>query len=499
MTHSDTSTAITDSTQAIASPTIQTFAELNIDSALCALLTSQGIKAPSAVQAATIPCALAGNDLVVQAQTGSGKTLAFVLPLLMHANAWQDKSETYALILSPTRELANQIAGVIALLNSTIQPVCLIGGVSMNQQLQQLDQDARVVIGTPGRVLDLMEQRRLSLRKVSYFVLDEADEMLGMGFLEDVTKILSQLPARRQGLFVSATISPRVDSLARKFLRNQKRLEVSSPHSAPAPISHIYYEVSSDVAAKANALCDFIETERPNSVIVFCNTKSDTELVEVFLRRRGFDARRINSDLTQRQRDYIMAKLRAQELKYLIATDIAARGIDLEQIDVVVNYSLHDQAEVYLHRTGRTGRAGRSGTAVSFIGPQDFGPFRNIQRTLNLELKKCELPNDQELSNAKRQHFEEIVKNLNLFPNERDNNLARALIEHHNSSGDLAQLIAQLYRFTVEHSIEQRRVSLEEEMGSTTDQASRPAARSDNQRSSSRREGNDRRGNRRRR
>lgn len=460
------------------------FLDLKVDPALCEILLKQGITVPSAVQTATIPAALSGSDLIVQAQTGSGKTLAFAIPMLAHLERARSERGTFALILTPTRELANQICHVISQLNSQVRPVCLIGGVSMNEQISELDQDNRVIIGTPGRVLDLIEQRCIELRKVAYFVLDEADEMLGMGFLEDVTKILSKLPARRQGLFVSATISARVEMLARKFLQTPKRLEVNSPTSAPTPIDHCYYEVASDVAAKAIALCDFIETERPNSVIVFCNTKSDTELVEVFLRRRGFDARRINSDLTQRQRDYIMTKLRAQELKYLIATDIAARGIDLEQIDVVVNYSLHDQPEIYLHRTGRTGRAGRSGTAVSFIGPQDFGAFRNIQRGLSLDLKKRELPNDQQIANARLEHFEEILTSMGAQPNEREIALAQALMERNQGSNSLAQLVARLYRFTLEHSIEQRRVSLEEEMSAAGDGAARQSVR-DNSRQAS--------------
>ena len=450
-----------------------TFADLKVDSAVCSILLSQGIEVPSPVQAVTIPAALGGSDLIVQAQTGSGKTLAFAIPLLAHLKNAKIERGTFALILTPTRELANQICHVMTQLSSDVRPVCLIGGVSMQEQIAELERDSRVIVGTPGRVLDLIEQRRIVLRKVGYYVLDEADEMLGMGFLEDVTKILSQLPARRQGLFVSATISSRVEMLARNFLRTPKRLEVNSPTSAPSPIDHCYYEVAGDVAAKAIALCDFIETERPNSVIVFCNTKSDTELVEVFLRRRGFDARRINSDLTQRQRDYIMTKLRAQELKYLIATDIAARGIDLEQIDVVANYSLHDQPEIYLHRTGRTGRAGRSGTAISFVGPQDFGAFRNIQRGLSVELKKRELPSEQQIATARLQHFEEILAAMGAQPSERELSLAQALIERSKADDSLAELVARLYRFTLEHSIEERRVSLEEEMSAAAESTPR--------------------------
>ena len=186
------------------------FQELKVDPALCEILLKQGISAPSPVQALTIPAALSGSDLIVQAQTGSGKTLAFAIPMLAHLKRLQSERGTFALILTPTRELANQICHVVSLLNSEVRPVCLIGGVSMNEQNIELERDNRVIIGTPGRVLDLIEQRCIDLRRVAYFVLDEADEMLGMGFLEDVTKILSKLPVRRQGLFVSATISSRV-------------------------------------------------------------------------------------------------------------------------------------------------------------------------------------------------------------------------------------------------------------------------------------------------
>ena len=449
-------------------PTPVTFDSLVADSRLREALASQGILIPTPVQSATIPAALRGSDLIVQAQTGSGKTLAFVLPLLERLFETDNGNSTYALILSPTRELANQICSVIAMLTDTVRPVCLIGGVSMKEQVQALDQDHRIIVGTPGRVLDLINQKRILLRRCQYFVLDEADEMLGMGFLEDVKEILSKLTGARQGLFVSATISHRVEMLAKSFLREPERIEVSSPTSAPSPIEHRYYEVGTGVAVKANALCDFIEAENPRSAIIFCNTKSDTELVEVFLRRRGYDARRINSDLTQKQRDYVMNKLRAGELRLLIATDIAARGIDLDQLDVVINYTLHEQPEIYLHRTGRTGRAGRSGVAVSFVGPMDFAAFKTIQRGLSIDLVKHDLPTEERLLAAREVHFNEVAGSLRFELQSRELALAARLITSRQTgiepTPELVNLVAKLSRFTLEHSVQEKPVSLEEEM-----------------------------------
>jgi ATP-dependent RNA helicase DeaD len=220
------------------------------------------------------------------------------------------------------------------------------------------------------------------------FVLDEADEMLSMGFIDEVRKILAKLPRERQGLFFSATITPRVLSLASSFLVNPKRIEITRQAETAPLIDHLFCRVDGSLTAKAEALATYLKKRGPRSAIVFCNTKSDTELVEILLRKRGFEPKRLNSDLSQKERDRTMSSFRSGDLRILVATDVAARGIDVSDVELVVNYSLHETPETYVHRTGRTGRAGRSGTALSLVGPQDFTVFHSLSRKLPCALSE---------------------------------------------------------------------------------------------------------------
>ncbi len=411
--------------------------------------------------------ATAGKDLIVQAKTGSGKTLAYMLPFLQQLETMVDPPGTVGLVVAPTRELAVQIVQVVRSVSS-LQPPCLIGGASMEQQRQEIARDKRLIVGTPGRILDFLRQREILLRKCRYFVLDEADEMLSMDFLEDVEAILSALPERRQGLFISATITPRVDMLARKFLKDAERIIVETPLEEMPSIEHRFYRVHDEIAAKATALCDILDTTKPRSAIIFCNTKSDTELVEVFLRRRGFDARRINSDLTQAQRNAVMDMIRKGSLRFLVGTDIAARGIDIEQLDAVINYTLPDQPEVYVHRTGRTGRAGRSGIAMSLVGPGDFSSFQELKRHTAVQLQETPLPSEVEVGKARVAHFVEILeKSGSPIIQPRDEFLAKALLQEHGvapTDPKLVQLVTKLSRFMLEKTFAPDTRALEEEV-----------------------------------
>lgn len=347
---------------------------------------------PTPVQRGAIPVVLDGHDLIAQAQTGSGKTLAFVLPILSKLLDAGDVRSTFALIVTPTRELAVQVKNVVMSVTPDVEPACIIGGAKQSGQIRELQNDPRIIVGTPGRLLDLIQQREIQLRSCKMFVLDEADEMLSMGFLEEVRSILSKLPRERQGMFFSATITPRVDSLASSFLRTPQRVECEvKPETAPQ-IEHLFSRVDGQLTSKAHALAAFLRDMKPKSTIVFCNTKSDTELVEIMLRKRGFEPERLNSDLSQKERETTMNRFRSGDLKLLIATDVAARGIDIKDIELVVNYAIHEQAETYVHRTGRTGRAGRSGTALSLVGPQDFFAFNTLKKSLPVDLKEISQP-----------------------------------------------------------------------------------------------------------
>ena len=388
------------------------FRDLITSPELLSSLERLGFTTPTPVQRETLPAAIAGRDVIAQAKTGSGKTLAYVLPLLSQLQQMGSRPGTYGIILAPTRELANQICEVIRSVAPEVSPACIIGGISSKAQIQDLARDRRVVVGTPGRILDLLEQREILLRSCRFFTVDEVDEMFSMDFVEDVRKILSRLPPERQGMFISATVTPRVEMLAGTFLRDPVKVIINSPAEAAPLIDHTYCSVGGEVTAKVTALCDLIETRNPRSAIIFCNTKSDTELVEVYLRRRGYDARLLNSDLNQRQRDAIVALIRAEKLRFLVGTDIAARGLDIDHIDLVVNYALPDQHESYVHRSGRTARAGRHGTAISLIGPQDFAAFRDIRRHLPLTFTEIPLPTEQDVLEARSRHITQLVESM---------------------------------------------------------------------------------------
>jgi superfamily II DNA/RNA helicase len=359
---------------------------------LLSALTALSITEPTPVQREAIPRILQGGDFIVEAQTGSGKTLAFVLPILSKLLDAMPYSGNYALIVTPTRELAMQVASVVSDVLPEVEPACIIGGEKQEKQVRALHKDPRVVVGTPGRLLDLINQRELVLRKCQMFVLDEADEMLSMGFIDEIREILSKLPKQRQGLFFSATMTPRVLSLASSFLTNPTRVELEPVVETTSLIDHIFCRVDGALTAKAQALAAFLINRDPKSAIVFCNTKSDTELLEILLRKRGIESKRINSDLSQKERERTMAAFRSGELRLLIATDVAARGIDVSDVELVVNYSLHDTPETYVHRTGRTGRAGKSGTALTLVAPQDFPLFFHLSKRLPVTLTEVTVP-----------------------------------------------------------------------------------------------------------
>lgn len=362
------------------------FLELLSNQTIAQKLTSLNITSPTPVQLASIPEIFSGKDLIVEAQTGSGKTLAFALPIICSLEGQKNRNQTSALILAPTRELATQVKNVVESMTDDFSVTCLIGGDPIKKQIKSLSLDRRIVVGTPGRVLDLIQRNELSLSMVKIFVLDEADEMLSMGFIDAIKDIGRMLPREKQGLFFSATISGGVKSLSYQFLNSPKEIQIEKNQEHAPKIIHSFMRADGAVSSKLNAVHNILLRHEVESAIIFCNTKSDTELLEVFLKRRGIHAERINSDLPQKQRDNVLQQLRSGELKYLIATDIAARGIDIKGLDMVINFAVHNEVETYIHRTGRTGRAGAEGRAISIVGPQDFGAFYTIQKQLKLEM-----------------------------------------------------------------------------------------------------------------
>ncbi len=343
-------------------------------------LKELGWSTPMPVQAKAIPLMREGGDLIIQAQTGSGKTGAFGIPIAERMDV--DSKAIQALVMLPTRELANQVAKEITILGKHrgVKVLAVYGGVGYGPQLEALENGVHVIVGTPGRILDHLGNGRMDLSGVKVLVLDEADEMLSLGFWPDMREIGGYLPADRDSHLFSATIPEKVRSLARFFLHDETYVALDADQNSPQQIEHFYYVVPA--AEKEALLARIIEFEDPESAIIFCNTKGDVRFVTAYLQKRGFDADQISGDLTQVAREKAMNKIKAGKLRFLVATDVAARGIDISDLSHVISYSAPDSPEVYVHRTGRTGRAGKAGIAISLVSGLDIGNFRYMQ-TIN--------------------------------------------------------------------------------------------------------------------
>jgi ATP-dependent RNA helicase DeaD len=367
-----------------------------------------GWKEPMPVQSRVIPLMRRGGDLIVQARTGSGKTGAFGIPILLSIDS--ERAEPQALVMAPTRELALQVCGEIESMGRHlgVRTLAVYGGVGYGPQLEALRQGVHVIVGTPGRVLDHLNAGRLSFSAVRVVVLDEADELLSLGFWPDMKEIRSFLPARRQSCLFSATIPEKVLALSRAFLNEPEFVSLVEGHSSPTEIEHFYYLTTAQ--EKEKNLARILEYEEPESAIVFCNTKDDVRYVTAFLQRSGFDADQISGDLTQAARERAMGRIKAGELRFLVATDVAARGIDISDLSHVIGYSSPDSPEVYLHRTGRTGRAGKAGVALSLVSGLDIGNFRYLMKVNKLAIKERPLPTDAELVARLRERLQVKVE-----------------------------------------------------------------------------------------
>jgi ATP-dependent RNA helicase DeaD len=346
---------------------------------------------PTPVQLAVFEPAVRGKDLVVQARTGTGKTASFGLPLV-DGIIKRGTSAVQALVLCPTRELALQVTREVDALakHRGIRCAAVYGGAPMARQVADIRAGAQIVVGTPGRVLDHLHRGTLDPAAMRVFVLDESDEMLSMGFLPQISEILGFLPATRQTLLFSATLPPDIRRVAETRLKSPQFLTLSGDHIGALEINHYVYIVPSD---KLGTLIQIIEVENPESAIVFCNTKDETKRVAGALEQQGYAADWLNADLPQSDREKVMAATRDGKLRFLVATDVASRGIDISLLTHVINYDFPDSAEAYVHRTGRTGRAGRTGTAIALVGPRDVGNLYLLRLTYKLRPIERQLPN----------------------------------------------------------------------------------------------------------
>ncbi len=372
-----------------------TFDVLPLSKELRETLAAIGYTHPTPVQIAVWEPATRGRDAVVQARTGTGKTAAFGLPIVDHI-VKRSLPNVQVLALCPTRELALQVSNEIERLGvkKGVKVAAIYGGAPMQRQIDAIAAGAQVVVGTPGRTLDHLRRGTLDPKHVKLVVLDESDEMLSMGFERELTAILETLPAERQTLLFSATLPPDIERIAKNKLRSPDLLTLSGDHIGALSIQHFVYMVAGD---KLGALVRVLEVEDPESAVIFCNTKDETQNVAQGLNRKGFDADWLNGDLPQGDREKVMAATREGRLRYLVATDVAARGIDISHLTHVINNDFPMDAESYVHRTGRTGRAGRTGTAISLVTPRDIGGLYLLRLTYKIRPIEKQIPTEGEL------------------------------------------------------------------------------------------------------
>ncbi|MFZ5817034.1 MAG: DEAD/DEAH box helicase [Bacillota bacterium] len=355
-----------------------------------------GFEEPSPIQVATIPLLLEGRDVIGQAQTGTGKTAAFAIPMLQRLEP--DGQRPQALVLTPTRELALQVADEIAKIGKhmRVRELALYGGSPIARQIKALRAGVSVVIGTPGRVLDHIDRGTLKLDQIRMFVLDEADEMLDMGFIDDIERIMSQLPPERQNLCFSATMPEPIVRITRRYMRSPERVALARHELSAPTIEQAYFEVRGH--DKVDALARIIDHEAVSRGIVFCRTKRGCDELASALQTRGYLAEAIHGDLNQVQRNRVLAKFKEGQIELLIATDVAARGLDVENVTHVINYDIAQSPESHVHRIGRTGRAGREGTAFTLIHPREARYLKLIERVTRARIPRRSLPTAVEVA-----------------------------------------------------------------------------------------------------
>ncbi len=390
-----------------APPEESTFADLQIHPAVLQAVSDVGYETPSAIQAATIPAMMAGSDVVGLAQTGTGKTAAFAIPILSKIDT--ASRITQALVLAPTRELALQVAEAFSRYGAhlSVNVLPIYGGASYGPQLAGLKRGAQVVVGTPGRVIDHLEKGSLDLTHLDYLVLDEADEMLQMGFAEDVERILADTPEYKQVALFSATMPPAIRKITSKYLHDPVEVTVKAKTQTAENITQRYIQVAGP--RKMDALTRLLEVEQGDAMIVFVRTKQATEEVAERLKARGFAAAAINGDIPQAVRERTIAALKDGTIDILIATDVAARGLDVERISHVLNYDIPHDPESYVHRIGRTGRAGRSGTALLFVTPRERHLLKSIERVTRQKLVESELPSVEDVNAQRVEKFRDSI------------------------------------------------------------------------------------------
>ncbi|RLD10210.1 MAG: ATP-dependent helicase [Chlamydiae bacterium] len=420
----------------------KTFNELGLSAKVLDAISKKGFEEPTDIQLLTIPVMLKDDsNIIAQAQTGTGKTAAFGLPLIELIN--EEAKTVQALILVPTRELAIQVSEEIHSLRgeTNIKTMPIYGGQSIDQQLRRLKKGVHIVVGTPGRIIDHLKRKTLKIGGIEHLILDEADEMLNMGFIEDMEEIMKHTNSDKRTLLFSATMPQKIKDLARKYMDGYELVKAKKETLTTNLTEQIYFEVK--VSDKFEALCRIIDIEDGFYGLIFCRTKNDVDTIASHLIERGYDAEAIHGDISQQQREKTLQRFKKQTVNILVATDVAARGIDVNNLTHVINYSLPQDPESYVHRIGRTGRAGHEGTAITFITPSEYRRLMFIQRIAKTEIKKAKLPKVKDIINAKKKKIHDdmavILENENV--DTEYYNWAKKLLEENNPTKILAAIL----------------------------------------------------------
>ena len=420
------------------------FAELGLSPEILKAVARLGFEEASPIQSESIPVLLAGRDVIGQSQTGSGKTAAFAIPLIEKIRS--DRRVPQALVLLPTRELAMQVAEEVAklsLFKKGVRELPIYGGASYDRQLRGLRDGAQIIIGTPGRVMDHLERGTLKLDEVTTVVLDEADRMLDMGFREDIEHILSKAPPERQTVLFSATVPPPIQDIIRRFTKDAVNVRIQSQALTVPAIEQVYYEV--DRRSKLEVLCRLLDLEGVKLGIVFCATKIMVDELTSHLAARGYRAEALHGDLSQAMRERVMGRFRKGQCEFLVATDVAARGLDVDDVEVVFNYDLPHDGEDYVHRIGRTGRAGKTGKAITFVAGREIYKLQNIQRFIKAQIRRQRVPSLDEVEERRTETlFEKLRETLEGGTYRRREEAVDRFLEAGHSPTDIASALIHL-------------------------------------------------------
>jgi ATP-dependent RNA helicase DeaD len=457
----------------------KSFDDFYLSDEMLKALRAVGYKRPTPVQAESIPLILAGIDLIVQSQTGSGKTAAFAIPTIEMLEPNPGRIEV--LVMAPTRELAKQVCKEFESLGQykDLSATAIYGGASYEKQYKALE-TAQIVSATPGRLLDLAKRGSIDLSNLRILCLDEADEMLSMGFREELNAIVEFLPEERQSLLFSATVNEEIKALSRGMLYYPEYISLSGDQVAAEAVSHTYYRVKG--VGRERDLLKVLAYEKPDSALIFANTRADTFSVTEFLQRHGFSAKVLNGDLPQKQREETLGEMREGKVDFIVATDVAARGIDITDLSHVFNYVLPNSAEVYVHRTGRTGRAGKTGRAVSLVSPAEMATHFDIMSLYDIEITHRELPSADEIVEAQESgrlgRLTEQILELERIPYGGKLGMARQLLEVGDGVDDSDPRVRMLAKLlSIGESVAQDSHKLDVITGRATLAASAPAPR----------------------